>query len=625
MPARPRHTEFNRINVLVLALIAAGTVLELYRAGYLPLVTWPFAIYGGVVFGLAVWFAAFELTTRRFLWLALVAGATGYLTQVVGSTEQGAWHYAFPRDFGFVRGMFVLAAVLAYGATVSLLAPLVRHVLPVHTRWFNVLLVVALFAGFVLLGRADRAHTGSPWVWVYYVGLTLVALYVAALTNPATLVGLVVAAAAVGYASETLGAHSGLWTFTRTGTQPPLYLVLASWPLEIVFHYGVSGLLAGESLVARRRLFREPVLFREFPEHAMHCGDGPLPVVVREGDDKHAVLDEVLDATRFFEVLDARAAALGVALADLHIAIKPNFMFMYSPEDRSTFTDPALVEQLVDRLRAHGCRNIDVVEAQSAYGNFFHGREVPRVAAVVGYRPADRYRIVDLTADQVPHTYRGPLGEHAVGRAWRDAQFRISFAKNKTHSWAWYTLCLKNIYGTLPAQDKIREYHHRREIYYPTIDALIEFPVHFGMIDAYLSADGPFGIFADREPNATRTIIGGPNIVAVDWVGAGKMGLDPMVSRYMQLAVQVFGKPHVAVDGSQAVYQPWCNVPKEVTDLWDHAEENYAFTNTVFALLNRHYVSDHFAPKRMNPLLRVLAALFFPLGGIVYKPKRSRP
>ena len=62
--------------------------------------------------------------------------------------------------------------------------------------------------------------------------------------------------------------------------------------------------------------------------------------------------------------------------------------------------------------------------------------------------------------------------------------------------------------------------------------------------DAHLSADGPFGIFADSEPNPTLSVLGGDDLVAVDWVGASKMGLDPMISDYMRLAVEAFGNPY---------------------------------------------------------------------------------
>jgi len=224
----------------------------------------------------------------------------------------------------------------------------------------------------------------------------------------------------------------------------------------------------------------------------------------------------------------------------------------------------------------------------------------------------------------VPHRFPGPLGDHFVGPTWRDADFRLSFAKNKTHTWAWYTLCIKNVYGTLPLQDKIHEYHYRREIYYPTIETLLAFPVHFAVIDAFVSADGPFGIFADKQPNPTRTIIAGEHLVAVDWVGARKMGLDPMVSRYMQLAVQAFGRPEVELEGDASVYSPWVNVPRALIELWDNAEECLTFTNTVFSALNHDYMSPAFPPRPRTRWLTWLSRLASPLGGLIFKlPPRA--
>jgi uncharacterized protein (DUF362 family) len=290
--------------------------------------------------------------------------------------------------------------------------------------------------------------------------------------------------------------------------------------------------------------------------------------------------------------------------------VKPNFMFMYSKNDRSTFTDPELVEHLVDRIVAAGFTNVVVVEAQSCYGNEFGNREVARVAKWIGYRESN-YKIVDLTLEQLPHRFPGPLGDHVVGKTWKDADYRISFAKNKTHTWAAYTLTIKNIYGALAMQDKLLEYHHRREIYGPTIEMLIEFPVDFGLIDAWQSADGPFGIFADRTPRDTRTILAGENLLAVDWVGAQLMGLDPMRSRYMQLAVQAFGTPAPVVDGDVTPYAPWDNVPAAVMTTVDASEEDFGFTQLVFSMLDR--MDDEFPRRRHSPLWHLGRLLLAPL------------
>jgi len=234
------------------------------------------------------------------------------------------------------------------------------------------------------------------------------------------------------------------------------------------------------------------------------------------------------------------------------------------------------------------------------------------------------YTLVDLTLDDYEERHFGPhLGFHRVPITWRDADFRISFAKNKTHAYAYYTLTLKNIYGALPLANKFKEYHCDRDIYETTIEYLAAFPVDFGLVDAYVSADGPFGIFADGAPNETRTIIGGADLVAVDWVAATKMGLDPMVSAYMRFAVAAFGKPEIELIGDARVYHPWLNVPSILT-LFTHygLDANYYFGNLIYMSgaymdTNRFHFKDHgaFVKAARVMLTPLQTALFLQAGG----------
>jgi uncharacterized protein (DUF362 family) len=346
-------------------------------------------------------------------------------------------------------------------------------------------------------------------------------------------------------------------------------------------------------------------------------------VVVVHGNEKLAAFDSVLAQTGFDEVLRARASELNVSLEQMRIAIKPNFMFMYSLNDRSTFTDTELVLALVDRLRGLGCRNISIVEARSTYGMYFEDRTVRNVAEYIGYKLDDeKYRVADLTEEMEPFDYGHRLGNHFVGRTWRDAQFRISFAKNKTHTWAFYTLCIKNTYGALPMENKLVEYHEKREIEWPTIDALRCFPCHFGLVDAWLSADGQFGIFADKTPHHTKAIIGGKNIVAVDWVGSSKMGLDPMCSEFMREAVRAFGKPDVEWIGDTAVYPNWRNVAKLMTEFWDHAEEHHLFTDSVLQAMDT--MDARFKAKPRPWYVNILRPLLAWFRWMVFKRVRGR-
>jgi uncharacterized protein (DUF362 family) len=284
--------------------------------------------------------------------------------------------------------------------------------------------------------------------------------------------------------------------------------------------------------------------------------------------DRFKALDRVLEVTRFMEVLDEALKKSGKPKEKFSIIVKPNFSFMYSLVDRATFTDPDLVEHLIDRIYEAGYRNIAVAEAHSTYTVLFTNRDIPTLARYIGLK-GKNYRVIDLSEGTEPYDYGGKLGTHPAHPEWRDADFRISFAKNKTHSYAFYTLTIKNIYGALPMKNKFKEYHcnKSRGIFTPTIDFIEKFPIHFALIDGYISADGAFGIFADVEPNFTHTIIGGDSIVAVDWVGASKMGYDPMISEYMTEAVQRFGKPGIRLIGDHSTYPGWRNVPHIISKL----------------------------------------------------------
>ncbi|NIP22560.1 MAG: DUF362 domain-containing protein [Phycisphaerae bacterium] len=348
---------------------------------------------------------------------------------------------------------------------------------------------------------------------------------------------------------------------------------------------------------------------------------GPATVVALKGDDKMKLLDEVLEKTEFFGILEKRFNETGKSRQDFSVVIKPNFMYLHHKKDISTYTDPELVEALVNKIANKGFPNITLVEAQSTLGNYYKNREVVKVAEYVGYSTNKNYQIVDLTEEMVPYDYDGRLGKHFVGPTWRDADFRISFAKNKTHVFCHYTLTLKNIYGTLPMQNKLKEYHTKREYDWPTIETLKHFPVHFGLIDGIYSADGQFGVIVDPTPKYTETIIGGENLIAVDWVGATKMGLDPddpKVGRFLPLAVEAFGKPEkINWIGDKSVYECWENVSEIFIKSLDIIEEAYAFSDWWFSGLTA--MDAYFAFTKKGWAIFILRKIISPIKRIFFK------
>jgi uncharacterized protein (DUF362 family) len=344
--------------------------------------------------------------------------------------------------------------------------------------------------------------------------------------------------------------------------------------------------------------------------------DRVVKVAVIKSSDKFKALDEVLRATDFFGRLDAACERSGKSKDTFAVIVKPNFMFMYSTKDPSTYTDPQLVEHLMDRMGERGYRNLACAEARSTYGIFFTNREVKPVARHIGLAEKN-YRVIDLSEDLEEHVFSGKLGKHFVNRDWKEADFRIAFAKNKTHSYAFYTLTIKDIYGALPMENKFLEYHHNRDIFTTTIEFIQHFPIHFALIDAYISADGPFGIFADKNPNHTETIIGSEDLVATDWIGAAKMGLDPMVSDYMKRAVEAFGKPQIRLAGDRTIHPDWVNVSDVIPLVaFGVLDRNYYFGNLFYSVFA--YMEDFFQykePGMARKFARILAdplkSLFF--------------
>lgn len=345
-------------------------------------------------------------------------------------------------------------------------------------------------------------------------------------------------------------------------------------------------------------------------------------VVVRttqnnDDSDRFALLEQVIEEAGFWNILEKQYAKSGKTKRDFLIAVKPNIMMFYSKDDMSVITEPALVEHLIDKIAEKGYSNIAVVESQNVFGNWFDKRDVENVADVAGYKPKkhnqSKYHIVDLTMDVAAHIYKGSLGTYLVGKTWRDADFRISFAKNKTHFSCYYTLTIKNIYGTTPEQNKFREYHLDREVDEVTVDMVEEFPVHFGIVDGIWSADGILGIKSDYTPKHTKTIIAGASILAVDIVGGQKMGLDPMRNSFVKLAAERFGEPDINVIGDISKYQDWDNVMWGMDYMLDYGEELGSIANVLGYLssqMDPAFPMKDKKPSRITNMMRGIFAWF---------------
>lgn len=312
-------------------------------------------------------------------------------------------------------------------------------------------------------------------------------------------------------------------------------------------------------------------------------------VGVVRGNDKLLCLDQLIKLSGFDDQLFRIFETSGKEMNRFKIVIKPNMMVFVNPNDHTAVvTDKEMVEFLVDHLVALGFSDIALCEAQHDVGRILKNHNVGFVAQQIGYEPEGRYKIIDLTLEEVgyEYIYQDEQGiekkwRDTVGITWRDADFRISFAKCKTHEHDWLTLCVKNIYGCFPSPDKLCKYHIKDEVARVAGRSLRNFPVHFALVDAWIGSDG-FQGYKIPHPQNLRMLFGGNNAIAVDMEVFKRASLDPYRSKILRSAVEQLHHgvyPDYTVKGDQdTLFQqicPWENISDQTVETIDILEEVY--------------------------------------------------
>ncbi|UCH96972.1 MAG: DUF362 domain-containing protein [Candidatus Aminicenantes bacterium] len=335
-------------------------------------------------------------------------------------------------------------------------------------------------------------------------------------------------------------------------------------------------------------------------------------VGVTRGTDKFESFTELLTLTSFDDTLMQALEKSNKNKSDFKIVIKPNMMSFLTPKAfKAIVTDKELVEYLVDHIIKLGFSDISVCEAQNDGSTMLKNHNVEFVSHLIGYAPEGRYKIVDLTLEALPfkYVYKNKKGQlktwkDEVGKTWKEADFRIAFAKCKTHEQDWMTLGIKVIYGCFPRPGKTSKYHIKDEVEDVTARSLRNFPVHFSFIDGWLGSDGYQGYKIER-PKPLKMLFGGENIVAVDMEVFKRAGLDSKKSELQEKAVEQLydgAYPQYVVKGDKETMFSdiceWENIKDELIKCFDNLEEIYV----VSGFLNLKVVSevidfDVFPPK----------------------------
>ncbi|MFJ6383708.1 DUF362 domain-containing protein [Kitasatospora sp. NPDC092039] len=240
--------------------------------------------------------------------------------------------------------------------------------------------------------------------------------------------------------------------------------------------------------------------------------------------------------------------------------------------DPATAVDAALVEHLIDLLHDRGYRDVTVGAARCGPDTWLAGPGLPEACRRLGYTgrtpQGNAYRVVDLAEDVEPAGFPDSSVLHGSGmaRGWLEAGFRINIAKNSTHPEFGYALCLANLFGVLPQDDKHHHYRARRDGAEVVVDLLRIHPPDFHLVDAVVSSHGCAGSQVGR-PLRTGTVIAAADGVLADLVGALLMGVDPASSPLYARVLDDCGLPDdYRIDGDLTPYQGWRNPPRPLVE-----------------------------------------------------------
>jgi uncharacterized protein (DUF362 family) len=136
---------------------------------------------------------------------------------------------------------------------------------------------------------------------------------------------------------------------------------------------------------------------------------------------------------------------------------------------------------------------------------------------------------VDASEEQVGHAYGRGMAQYTVARTWKEADFRISFGKMRSHPVDLAVLTVGNLEWLGARCDEflfVERQAQRQTALMMLIDA---FPPHFALLDAYECVpDGLLGVMGSPRPKAPRRLYAGADALAVDLTAARHLGVqDP--------------------------------------------------------------------------------------------------
>lgn len=224
-------------------------------------------------------------------------------------------------------------------------------------------------------------------------------------------------------------------------------------------------------------------------------------------------------------------ASDGLVLKGKKVLLKPNFVEAH-PE-RPINTHPSVIASVAHACLRLGAAEVTVGEASGHRRDPWFSVLNPGLRSVLDRR----VRRADMNhgdAVGVPNRgRRSGLPQFYLARAVAEADVLISLPKMKTHHWMGVTLCLKNLFGTLPGiyYGWPKNLLHFRGIENSVLDLAQTVRVHYNVIDGVVGMEGDGPIMGRAKP--VGALVLSPFSLAADATASRLMGFDPRRILYL--------------------------------------------------------------------------------------------
>ena len=321
-----------------------------------------------------------------------------------------------------------------------------------------------------------------------------------------------------------------------------------------------------------------------------------------EAEPRDAAIRHVLDRAAVLRTLARAATRRRCEPHRLRVAVAVELSLVDTATPSGV--DPRSVEALLDALGAAGYESTTVIGALPE-ANLWRDNSEPRsIADIAGYRfvtDAGRsYDVVGAEEDAVPLAFPETSALHgcSIARAWAHADVRIVFAKNKVHPRYRYALAAYTLMGVLAYRDRRHHAGDRLQAADVASALLGACGPDVVLVDALVSLRAVLG-GADVEPVATGTMLAGDDALAVDFVAALKMGLDPYASALTGDAMRGAAIATACeIDGDAGGYRGWTNVAPLFAAAVDASRREWA-TGAVAERIATHADRTIFAERNV--------------------------